>query len=121
MRALAALLCASTATLGFAPAAGAGIVTTQQYLELESQGAAGDGLGEWLASDPVRQQLLRLGVAPEVVEARIAALTPEERDALAERIDSLPAGGDALALIGAVFLVLLILEIVGVIDIFKRA
>jgi hypothetical protein len=31
----------------------------------------------------------------------------------------LPAGGDALAIIGIVFLVLLILEAVGVLDIFK--
>jgi hypothetical protein len=30
-----------------------------------------------------------------------------------------PAGGDVLALVGAVFVVLLILELVGVIDIFK--
>jgi len=32
----------------------------------------------------------------------------------------LPAGADALAVIGIVFLVLLILELVGVIDIFKK-
>ena len=31
-----------------------------------------------------------------------------------------PAGGDALALIGAVFVILLILELTGVIDIFKK-
>jgi uncharacterized membrane protein (Fun14 family) len=39
---------------------------------------------------------------------------------LAERMDTLPAGGDALAIIGIVFLVLIILEVVGVIDIFKK-
>jgi uncharacterized membrane protein (Fun14 family) len=32
----------------------------------------------------------------------------------------MPAGGDALAIIGIVFLVLMILEAVGVIDIFKK-
>ena len=31
-----------------------------------------------------------------------------------------PAGGDALAVIGIVFVVLVILELVGVIDIFKK-
>ena len=35
-------------------------------------------------------------------------------------LDKLPAGGSALGIIGAVFLVLLILEITGVIDIFKK-
>ena len=39
---------------------------------------------------------------------------------LAERMGELPAGGDALAVIGVVFLVLIILELVGVIDIFKK-
>jgi len=32
----------------------------------------------------------------------------------------MPAGADALAVIGIVFLVLLILEAVGVIDVFKK-
>jgi len=31
-----------------------------------------------------------------------------------------PAGGDVIAIIGVVFLVLIILEVVGVIDIFKK-
>jgi uncharacterized membrane protein (Fun14 family) len=35
-------------------------------------------------------------------------------------MDQMPAGGDALAVIGIVFLVLIILELVGVIDIFKK-
>jgi uncharacterized membrane protein (Fun14 family) len=41
---------------------------------------------------------------------------------LSSQIESLPAGGDSvLVLIGAVFVVLLILELTGVIDIFKKA
>lgn len=36
------------------------------------------------------------------------------------QVDRLPAGGSALAVIGVVFVVLLILELVGVIDIFKK-
>jgi hypothetical protein len=35
-------------------------------------------------------------------------------------MEQMPAGGDALAIIGIVFLVLLILEAVGVTDIFKK-
>ena len=61
-----------------------------------------------------------LGVAPEQVEARVAALTDAELRTLAGQMADLPAGGDALAVIGIVFLVLLILEAVGVIDIFKK-
>jgi hypothetical protein len=35
-------------------------------------------------------------------------------------MDQMPAGGDLLAVIGIVFVILLILELVGVIDIFKK-
>jgi len=68
----------------------------------------------------VRAQLLALGVDPSQVEARVAALTDGELRALAGKVSEAPAGGDALAVIGVVFLVLLILEAVGVIDVFKK-
>jgi hypothetical protein len=120
-RTLVAVLSVSLSWLGFVPTAGAGAVTTQQYLELQAQQTSGDRLQAWVASDAVRAQLVTLGVAPAEIEARLAALTSEEQAQLAERIDSMPAGGDALALIGAVFVILLVLELVGVIDIFKKA
>jgi hypothetical protein len=55
-----------------------------------------------------------------VIEARVRGLTTAELLALESRIEQQVAGaGDALTLIGAVFLVLLILELLGVTDIFK--
>jgi hypothetical protein len=39
---------------------------------------------------------------------------------MAEQMKNAPAGGDVLVLLGAVFLVLLVLELVGVIDVFKK-
>ena len=39
---------------------------------------------------------------------------------LAEDLENLPAGGSVLAVVGIVFIVLLILELVGVIDIFNK-
>ena len=119
-RAVAATLCLTVPWLGFAQAANAAVVTTQQYLELQSPKANADELRTWLATDAVREQLVKLGVAPDAVDARIAALTPDEQQQLRDRIGELPAGGDVLAIIGIVFIVLLILELVGVIDIFKK-
>jgi len=46
-------------------------------------------------------------------------MTTAELIALEGRIDENNAGGSALGTIGAVFLVLLILEVVGVTDVFK--
>ena len=51
---------------------------------------------------------------------RIAALTDQELEQLAADLESLPAGGSLLGVAGVVFIVLLILELVGVIDIFKK-
>ena len=52
---------------------------------------------------------------------RIASLNDADLNLMNQKLDQLPAGGDAfLAVIGIVFIVLLILEITGVIDIFKK-
>ena len=55
-----------------------------------------------------------------MVERRVQAMTDAELQAFVERIDQAPAGGDGFALVGVVFIVLIILEVVGVIDIFKK-
>jgi hypothetical protein len=75
-----------------------------------------------LARQDVRGELARLGVEPTAIEGRLAALSESELAELATSMEEAPAGGDGLlALIGVVFVVLLILELTGVIDIFKKA
>jgi hypothetical protein len=73
-----------------------------------------------LARADVRAQLEGLGVDPAAVAGRLEALSDHEIATLAGQIREAPAGGDALAVIGIVFVVLIILELVGVIDIFKK-
>jgi hypothetical protein len=58
-------------------------------------------------------------VPPQSVIERVNNMTNAELLALEGQIDEQVAGGDALAVVGIVFVVLLILEIVGVTDIFK--
>ena len=55
-----------------------------------------------------------------VLSSRVAALSDQELVTLAQHFDELPAGGSALGVIGVVFIVLLILELVGAINIFNR-
>jgi hypothetical protein len=62
----------------------------------------------------------KMGVDAASIDSRVASLNDRELHQLAAEMQSAPAGGDILALIGAVFVVLLILELVGVIDIFKK-
>ena len=113
-------LCLAVLNLGSPLVAQAGIVTTLQAVEADTRAGDLATVNAALARAEVRAQFESLGVAPEQVESRIAALTDAELRTLAERMGELPAGADALAVIGIVFLVLLILEAVGVIDVFKK-
>lgn len=113
-------LCLAVLNLGSPLVAQAGIVTTLQAVEASTRAGDLATVNAALARAEVRAQFESLGVAPAQVESRIAALTDAELRTLAERMGGMPAGADALAVIGIVFLVLLILEAVGVIDVFKK-
>ena len=104
-----------------APSAGiAEVVSTSEALALENSGAR-QVVDTFLARQEVTAELTALGVDPEGARLRAEALSGEELEALAQRIEETPAGGDGvLTVLGVTFLVLLILELVGVTDIFKR-
>lgn len=114
------VLCLAVLNLGSPLVAQAGIVTTLQAVEATTRSQDVATVNAALAREEVRAQFEALGVEPAQVESRIAALTDAELRSLATQLADLPAGADALAVIGIVFLVLLILEAVGVIDVFKK-
>jgi hypothetical protein len=101
-------------------AANAGVISTQQYLTARSREATRARIGAVLAREEVRRQLEQYGVDPAAADERIAALTDQELEQLATDLDNMPAGGNLLAVVGVTFIVLLILELVGVIDIFNK-
>lgn len=75
-----------------------------------------------LARSEVRAELGKYGVDPDEAVARTAALSDEEIDTLAGRIDTLPAGGDFGGIVGAavfVFLILLITDVLGLTKVFS--
>jgi hypothetical protein len=117
---IVAVLAIALLNLGSPRLAQAQLVGTLQAVEAGTRAAHLATVRSAVARDQVREQFVALGVDPTQVEARIAALTDEELQSLAERMGDMPAGADALAIIGVVFLVLLILEAVGVVDIFKK-
>jgi hypothetical protein len=113
-------LCLALLNLSSPPVAQAALVGTLQAVESGTRDLDLARVNATLEREQVRDQMVALGVDPAVVDARVARLTDSELRSLAERMDQMPAGGDALAVIGIVFLVLIILELVGVIDIFKK-
>lgn len=116
---LAAVLAAVVVT-GTCSQAYAGVITTQQAMSAEARNAAEQDVRSALSRDEVRQAMQKLGVSPTDADARIASLSDAELMQVRQEIDRLPAGGDVIAVIGVVFLVLLILELVGVTNVFNR-
>lgn len=99
----------------------AAVVPTRQYIDVQHRAGLMATIDATLARDDVRNELIAMGVDPDDALARAGALSDAELEQLAGQLESLPAGGDAtLALIGAVFVVLLILELTGVINIFNK-
>lgn len=96
----------------------AGIVSTEQMLLQETPAQAAGAVQTFIASEAVAAQLAAWGVAPEAVTARVAALSETELQQLALILESQPAGAGALEVVGLVFVILLILELVGVTNVF---
>lgn len=101
------------------PVAQASVIDTRTILAAQSDSAETEIQG-FLARDEVREQLIELGVNPDDAIARVNALNNLEIAQLQRHIHDLPAGSNALAVLGAVFLVLLVLELVGVTNIFNK-
>ncbi len=109
---------------GFSTTVAAAVVSTGDAFAMEQSATGGsERLAEVqavIARHDVRQAMIQLGVDPVEADLRVAALSGPELAQLQGQLDQLPAGGSLLGLIGAVFVVLLILEVTGVIDIFKK-
>jgi Family of unknown function (DUF6627) len=120
-RACVAVTSLSLLSLGMQTPALAGIVGTADAVSVTQGQNYRSEVLSFMARADVREQMLGLGVNPAQVDGRIAALTDAELATLATHIQHAPAGGGVLVIVGAVFVVLMILEFTGVIDIFKRA
>ena len=77
-----------------------------------------DRVRDLLVRQDVRDALAARGVDAAQVESRIAALTDDEARLLAQQIDQLPPGGDIIGVIFAVFIILLITDILGLTKVF---
>ncbi len=101
--------------------ASAGVIATAEYLSATDRAGQIASVQASLSRADVRAQLEKLGVNPADAAARVALLTDRELAEVSSRIETLPAGGDGVIVaIGIAFVVLIILELTGVIDIFKR-
>ena len=113
------LMAVAIISMGFVQVSAAGVIGTQQMVNSEARLDQLARMESLLARQDVAGQLALYGVAPEMVMERVQNLTSAELMELEGKINQQVAGGDIVGLVGAVFIVLLVLELVGVIDIFK--
>lgn len=109
----------ATLAFSFSGPSMAGVISTQQALSADVRAAKETHVRGAMARDDVRQAMLRMGVNPAEVDGRIASLSDAELLQLEGRVEQLPAGGVWEA-IGVIVLVVLILELLGVTNMFDR-
>jgi hypothetical protein len=114
-RTIACALIVSVIGLGMPSSSLAGIVATDEVRgDLKR-----NQVTSFLERSEVRDRMQALGVDPDAARIRVAALSDDEVASLAEQLDQLPAGGsDVLTAIVVVFLILVILDLLGVTNIF---
>jgi hypothetical protein len=100
----------------------AAMVDTADILHQQGNELARQKVQQFMERQDVARQFQAWGVNADEAMARVASMNDEEINLLAGQIDGMPAGGDALGvLLGiavVVFVVLIILDIVGVTDVF---
>jgi len=97
----------------------AAMIGTSQLLGYTENSSA-ESHDRTLLRQQVTEVLIKHGVSATAAAERAAALSDSELRLIQKKIDALPAGQGFLEVIGIVFLVLLILEIVGVTNIFNK-
>ncbi|MBE0487437.1 MAG: PA2779 family protein [Halomonas sp.] len=115
---IAALVLGSFSVSAAPAPAGNDLITTQAALNAEHGQADRERIHEILARDDVREQLITQGVDLAEVEARVAALSDAEAAQMAEQLEQLPAGASVVGALFAVFVILLVTDILGLTNIF---
>lgn len=119
-RAFARILIVALAAASWPQFVAAAPVDTGVLLQKENADTQVFRVQAALAREDVRRAMIALGVDPTAARERVATLTPEELAMLEGELDQLPAGGDFWAVVGITFVVLIILELTGVINIFTK-
>lgn len=100
----------------------AALVTTDQVVEAEALADDRARVMAFMAREDVRAQLEALGIEAAEAAHRAGSLTDDEIRQIAGRLDEMPAGQDAVAIVAVtilvIFLVLLMTDLLGVTDVF---
>lgn len=97
----------------------AAMVSTKQLVQEQAIASERTKLNAMMQREDLQVQFLEMGVSPEEVQQRVAALTDAEVAQLNHQMEQIPAGGDVLGLVVLIFLVFIVTDIIGATDIFS--
>ncbi len=105
--------------VGFAQTAQASIITTEQVVAVANAEQNRAKVMSTFTRADVQAELQKMGIDTDEAKARVAAMTDAETAAIANKIDTLPAGGDGiLGTIVFIFVLLLVTDILGLTKVF---
>lgn len=121
-RAIASTLIVSCSLMALPMHATAQVVPTEALVQpVAADGTVADSrarVNAFFAREDVRQAMVKEGVDPGAAQSRVDAMSDDEIRALDGRIAQAPAGGDVLGVIFAVFVILLVTDILGFTKVF---
>lgn len=97
----------------------AAIIPTDTVIQTEQQQFTKQDLLQKLESAELQQQLLEMGVDPQILEERIASLTPAEISDLNHQLEQQPAGEGFIGLAAFLFVVFIITDALCATDLFS--
>lgn len=97
------------------------VITTEAALAIQQQEDSIERVGRFLMREDVQAALVRMGVDQSQAIERVQALTPSELAQFERHLNELPAGGTGIVeVLGIVVIVLIVLELLGVTNVFTR-
>ena len=100
----------------------AALIGTEHVMNSARSQEARDQVKQFLTREDVQAKLIAYGIDPAEAKKRIDALSDDEVIRVADQIDRLPAGGDAVVFLFVVVIVFIlafiVLDATGVTDVF---
>lgn len=119
MRMTSRLLITSVLGLGLPiQSAYAGIVGTDKIAASAQSQSERERIRTFLDRADVRNELQAQGIDADAAKMRVAALTDEEVQKVAGKLDTMPAGGEIIGILFTIFIVLLVTDILGFTKVF---
>jgi len=120
MRITSRLLIASVLSLTLPmQAAYAGMIGVSEVAVSEQSQSQRERIKSFLEREDVVKAMQTEGLDASTAKARVDALTDQEVQQVAGKIDTMPAGGDILGILFTIFVVLLVTDILGFTKVFS--